>query len=81
MSAKQAGQSKVGGGAAKTWSSATVFESNIEFPLLNQFTPSDKLPDYLNVLGMLRNLLEGKDQGSGVTVDLAVREVIKSGRG
>ena len=41
------------------------------------FTPSDKLPDYLNVVGMSRNLLEGKGQGRGVTVDVAVREVSK----
>ena len=41
------------------------------------FTPSDKLLDYLNVVGMLRNLLEGKGQGRGVTVDVAVREVSK----
>ena len=67
MSAKQAGQSKVGGGAAKTWSSATVFEFDTEFPPLNQFTPSEKLPDYFNVVGMLRNLLEARGVGLQLT--------------
>ena len=77
MSAKMGkwGQSKGGGGAATTRSSATVFDFDTEFPPLKQFTPSDKLPDYLNVVGMLRNLLEGKGQGREVTVDVAVREV------
>ena len=79
MSAKKgkAGQSKGGGGAATTRSSATVFDFNTEFPPLKQFTPSDKLPDFFNVVGMLRNLLEGKGRGRGVTVDSAVREVSK----
>ena len=79
MSAKKskAGQRKGGGGAASTRSSATLFDFDTEFPPLKQFSPPDKLPDYMNVVGMLRSLLEGKGQGRGVTVDLAVREVAK----
>ena len=79
MSSKKGkgGQSKGGGGAATTRSSATVFDFDTEFPPLKQFSPPDKLPDYMNVVGMLRSLLEGKGQGRGVTVDSAVREVAK----
>ena len=44
---------------------------------MKQFSPPDKLPDYMNVVGMLRSLLEGKGRGRGVTVDSAVREVAK----
>ena len=77
MSSKKGKGSKGGGGTATTRSTATVFDFDTEFPPLKQFSPPDKLPDYMNVVGMLRSLLEGKGQGRGVTVDLAAREVSK----
>ena len=74
------GMSKSGGGAARTRSSATLFDFDTEFPPMKQFSPPDKLPDIMNVVGMLRNLVElgvGRGKGRGATVDLAAREVAK----
>ena len=45
---------KGGGGGRATRSVTTVFDSDQEFPPMQQFTPSDKLPDYRSVVGRLR---------------------------
>ena len=56
MSAKKGKgvQGKGGGGGKATRSTTTVFDFDEEFPPMKQFTPSDKLPDYRSVVGMLR---------------------------
>ena len=56
MSAKKGKgvQGKGGGGGKATRSATTVFDFDAEFPPMKQFTPSDKLPDYRSVVGMLR---------------------------
>ena len=68
---------KGGGGKQKqrvTRSVATMFDFNTEFPLMSSFTPSDKLPDFRSIVGVLRNLLEGEGKGK-TTVNMATREV------
>ena len=68
---------KGGGGKQRvTRSVATMFDFNSEFPLMTSFTPSDKLPDYRSIVGVLRNLLEGEGKGKA-TVNMASREVSK----
>lgn len=71
------GVSKGGGkvGVKVTRSAATVFDFDSEFPPMKTFTPSNKLPDYLGTVGVLRYLLEGR--GRGVTVRMACLEVSK----
>ena len=66
-----------GGTSSKTRSGGKVHDFGEEFPVAKSFTPSNKLPTYKSIVGMLRNLLEGKGQGRGVTVDMACREVMK----
>ena len=63
-----------GGYAKVTRSAATVFDFNQEFPPMKQFTPSNKLPDYKSLVGLLRYTIEKEGKGR-VTVDKAVRDV------
>ena len=68
---KKVGPSK-GGGAGKTRSAVTVFDFDEEFPPMKEFTPSDKLPDYKSVVGVVRYSLEKKGKGV-TTVNMAAQ--------
>ena len=59
-----------------TRSVATIFDFNTEFPVMSSFNPPDKLPDYMSMVGVLKNLLEGEGKGK-TTVNMASREVTK----
>ena len=54
-----------------------VYNFEVDFPAAGTFLPSNKLPTYRNIVGLLRHLLEGKGRGRGVTVDIVCREVAK----
>ena len=57
---------------------ATVFDFSQEFPPMKQFTPSNMLPDFKSVVGVLRYTLEVEGKGKPwVTTEKAVREVGK----
>ena len=43
---------------------------------MSSFNPPDKLPDYMSMVGVLKNLLEGEGKGK-TTVNMASREVTK----
>ena len=75
---KNASGDKGGGtpGPRVTRSVTTMFDFNSEFPVLMSFTPSDKLPDYMSMVGVLRNMLEGEGKGK-TTANMASREVAK----
>ena len=70
------GASKGGGTPRVTRSVTTMFDFNEEFPVIESFTPPDKLPDYRNIVGVLRSMLEVVGMGS-YTVNMATREVAK----
>ena len=74
---KGGGGGEGGGGGARpvTRSDGKIYDFDTEFPPVKYFTPSDKLPDFKNVVGMMRHLLE--NGGRGVTSDMASREVAK----
>ena len=61
----------------KTRSGGKIYNFDSDFPATKSYVPSDKLPTYKSVVGMLRHLLEGTGQGRGVTVDMVCREVAK----
>ena len=74
---KSKGGSKgCGRGATTTRSAAVLFDFSTEFPAMKQFTPSNKLPDFRSLVGVLRNILEV--EGRGITTsEAAIREVGK----
>ena len=49
-----------------------MFDFDQEFPPTKEFTPSDKLPDYKSLVGVVRYSLEKKIKGV-TTVDMAAR--------
>ena len=66
------------GAKSRTRSGGKLYDFDTDFPECKSFTPSNKLPTYKNVIGMMRHLLKGKGQGGqGVTVNMVCREVAK----